>query len=111
LWQKLFKGEFTLEEVMRVCREICSLIDPELVILHGKKVSVSTEKIKSFDLCIIVNTVDKLETEKQIYLNVEASVPYNVMIYTPEEWQKHSQDEESHAHFILKKGTVIYDKR
>ena len=100
-----------MKEVLRVCNEICSLIAPELIIFYGKKVHVSDEKIKSFDLCIVADTADKLETEKQIYLNVEASVPFNIIIYTPSEWQEHSQDEGSHAHFILKKGTVIYDKR
>jgi len=100
-----------MQEMKRVCQEIKELLYPSLVVLYGKKVNVSSEKIKSFDLCIVVDVEEKLMAEKMIYSNIEASIPFNIIIYTNDEWRECLNDEGSYANFINKKGTIIYEKR
>lgn len=99
-----------MEEIKKVTEKVVKLLGPELVILYGTKINVS-EKLKGFDLCVVAQTENKTEAEKKVYLEVEAEMPFNVLIYTPDEWNKQLEEELSFAEHINRKGTVVYDKR
>jgi acid stress-induced BolA-like protein IbaG/YrbA len=93
--------------VKTVCDKIISRFSPEKIILFNSKFKTSGET-GSFKICIIKETADKSEIEKQIYLEIESEISFDILIYTPEEWEKHTADIHSFAYSISKKGTVIY---
>lgn len=93
--------------VKTVCDAIISKFSPEKIILFNSKLKNSGET-KSFKICIIKETTNKNEMEKQIYLEIESEISFDILIYTPEEWKKHTADVHSFAYSISKKGTVVY---
>ena len=97
------------EQVESVCNEIASRYSPQSIILFSCKRNIAGE-IGSFKLCVVMDTGDKHEAERRIYLDVDSECPYDVLVYTPEEWQKHTSELHSFAHRVKEKGTVIYGK-
>jgi hypothetical protein len=96
-------------DIKKVCDEIISKFSPEKIILFSSKIKNSGET-GSFKICIIKETANKNEMEKQIYLQIVSEIPFDILIYTPQEWDKHTADVHSFAYSISKKGTVIYGK-
>lgn len=100
-----------MDEVMRVCEEVVKLVNPKMVILYGTKVNVANGGVKNFDICVVMDTTDTMTSEKQIYLAVESALPFNVLVYTPQEWDELISDPYSFASNILRKGTVVYGEK
>jgi hypothetical protein len=97
-----------MDEIERIRDEIVSLCKPVKIILYGKKHSVSTGFVKDISLCVILKNGDKAVTEKQIYMTIDSDVSFTVLLYTQLEWDRLITDEQSYAHRISEKGTVIY---
>jgi hypothetical protein len=95
------------ETIITVCKDIVEGYNPEKVILYNIKRSVDGE-IRSFKICVIVETKDRLEMEKKIYLNVDSDIPFDVLVYTPSEWENLISEKSSFACRIIKEGTYIH---
>lgn len=96
-------------DVRTVCDQIVQKFSPVAVILFSMKRTLSGE-VASFKLCVVADTADRRETERRIYLEVDSLEPYDVLVYTPQEWEKHTSEHHSFAHSIQEKGTVLYGK-
>jgi len=99
-----------MDATMEISREICALCDPSRIILFGQKTQYGSDEIRDISLCVIVDTYDKEQLENTIYLNVDHNVSFNLLLYTPEEWARLTQDNMSYAHKIAKKGTMVYER-
>jgi hypothetical protein len=99
-----------MNEVEHILSAILKICDPVAVIMYGKKYDVSSDKIKSADFCLIIDSLPKDELLKRIYVEVESDIPYNVLIYTADEWEEMTGDPLSYASRISEKGTVIYER-
>lgn len=97
------------EDIKNVCEQIIRMIAPDKIILFSQKFNVKNE-ILSFKLCIILETHNKNEDEKRIYLQTDSDMPFDVVIYTPNEWLDHCESKGSFAHRLKYKGTVVYEK-
>jgi hypothetical protein len=97
-----------MDATMEISREICALCDPSRIILFGQKTHHGSDEIRDISLCVIVDTDDKEYLEGIIYMNVDHDVSFNLLIYTPEEWVRLTQDNLSYAHKIAEKGTMVY---
>lgn len=95
------------EPVRAVCEQIAERFHPRTVILFSNKRGLSGET-GSFKLCVVMDTQDSRAAERDIYLGVESGVPFDVLVYSPEEWRKICAEEHSFAHRIIRKGAVIY---
>lgn len=89
--------------------EIKKLVNPVKLILFHKKTG-NSEKIIGFKVCIIVDTKNKLEIEKNIYKHIDSNIPFDVILYTCDEWNKLKLNEHSFVNQILQKGYFIYGK-
>lgn len=85
---------------------------PKTVILYGEKRSISTNTLKSLDFCVIIPDADadKNALLRTLYLTVDETIPFNVLVYTCDEWDELTQDFSSYASAICKKGTVLYEQ-
>jgi predicted nucleotidyltransferase len=93
--------------IKTVCDSIVDMLDPlEIILFSVKRGSDGREK--SFKLCVVVDTADKLEAEKRIYLGVDSDVPFDVLVYTPEEWDELTAQSNSFARRISEEGTYVY---
>lgn len=93
--------------VKTVCEHIIGQFHPQKVILFNIKHSPSGSE-KSFKLCVVVDTADKISVEKRIYLDIDSEIPFDVLIYTPQEWDSLMLQKHSFATRISQEGTFIY---
>ena len=97
----------TTKEAQKVIDEIVALASPEKIIIFSQKKSME-DHLTSFKLCIVAETDSKDELRRQVYVEVASDIPYDVVIYTPGEWQEFSVVADSFAHQINSGGRVIY---
>ncbi|PNT90659.1 nucleotidyltransferase domain-containing protein [Clostridium thermosuccinogenes] len=95
-------------EINLIKEQIVSLYNPSKIILFGSQAK-GTATIKSdIDLCVVKDTENKRELLADMYLNIESSIPFDLLLYTEAEWNQCVNDTTSFAYLIDKKGTVIY---
>jgi hypothetical protein len=97
----------TDENIKTVCDRIIKDFRPLKVILFNIKHSPSGEAT-GFKLCVVMDTADKTEDEKRIYLDIDCDIPFDVLIYSPQEWDGLMLEKHSFAKRILREGTYIY---
>lgn len=102
-----------VKEAENILQEIITQCNPEKVILFGVKQNILTQAIKSLDFCIIVPDTGEKKQEllPKLYLAIESSVPFQLVIYTAREWTEMISDPTSHADAIQQKGTVLYEQK
>ena len=96
------------ESIRSVCRDIARLFSPERVILFSVKRSVSGA-VRSFKVCVVMDTPRTPDIEKRIYLEVDSKLPFDVLVYTPREWAELVSQADSFASTIIREGTVVYE--
>lgn len=89
--------------------QIVQLCQPEEIWLYNRKSDLAG-KTTSFKLCIVTAEKDKHAVETGIYLALDCPVPYDVTVYTVEEWAEAGQNPHSFARSILTKGQKLYGK-
>lgn len=95
-------------EIQGIKEQIIRKFNPKKIILFGSQVKGTCTKYSDIDLCIIKNTDNKRELIADIYLNIESSKPYDVLVYTEQEWQENINDTTTFAYLINKNGVEIY---
>lgn len=90
-----------------VCGRIISAFRPRRAILFSVKHSPSGSA-KSFKLCLVIDTPDKAAAEKEIYLQIESDIPYDIILYTPSEWETLLGEKGSFAGIIEREGRLLY---
>lgn len=95
------------DHVDHVTRQIIPMFDPKKIYLYNRKVSPNGAVV-SFKLCIVAAVEDKLDAERRIYRNIDSEVPFDVLIYTPEEWDSLCRDIHAFAKRIEQTGMVLY---
>ena len=61
-------------------------------------------------LCDCPRRYDKHALQHALYLAIVADVPVNLTLYTVQEWDALTQDEDSYAAWIRRKGRVLYEQ-
>lgn len=92
--------------VKNVCDKIRDLFFPEKLIIFSQKQHRGV--VTSFKLCAVIKSENVFKTEHDIYLKVDSEIPFDVIVYSPEEWEKRLRNETSFASEILKKGTEYH---
>lgn len=95
-----------LDSIRSVAAEIERGENPEHIILFNQKKGVGG-RLLSFKLCVVVNTDDKTAVEKRIYLGIDSDIPFDVVIYTPEEWNELVKTPHSFASIISETGVTV----
>ena len=98
-------GDFAL--VRDVVDAIAGLLAPQAIYLYNQKLDCSG-KVTSFKLCVVGDFRDKLKAERTLYWEVNSDLPFDVLLYTPEEWEALSANPTAFACRIKKTGTLVY---
>lgn len=99
-----------MDAATEISREICALCDPDIIIVFGQKSHVNSDVIRDVSLCVVIDTDDKETLENSIYMSVDLDVSFNLLIYTPDEWNALMRDPQSYAFRIVKKGVAVYER-
>lgn len=99
-------------ELDRISSEIISKYDPIKIILFGSLANGTVSDSSDIDLVVIKKTNKKFwDRQKELAKIVRPKLACDIIIYTPEEWQKSLDENRGFAtNEILARGKVIYDK-
>ncbi|NMB30704.1 MAG: nucleotidyltransferase domain-containing protein [Clostridiales bacterium] len=95
--------------IKELTSQIVGKYDPDKIIMFSHKLNVKNE-ITSFKICIVIDTSDKEQLEKDIYISIDCCMPYDIIIYTPNEWDRLLRIPHSFAEKVNSTGVVLYDK-
>ncbi len=93
-----------MEELHRLLSEIVRLSGAEKLIVYGLKREGAGDRVRDVDVCVIADCEDKRLLERRLYLELESDISFDVILYTPEEWERLSADPQSYASRIAAKG-------
>ncbi len=93
--------------VKEVVAKIANICDIKKMMVFSHKTNIAGE-LSSFKLCVICNCADKHRVEKDIYINVDSPLPFDVVVYTNEEWAKLTEQKDSFATKVDRTGCVVY---
>lgn len=93
-----------------VIDQIRELLSAEKTYLFSVKRDEVNGEITEFSLGVITPRVDGTNRNaviKEVYLAVDSEISYNLFLYSPDEWERLTEDSSSFASRILRKGTRI----
>lgn len=93
-----------MEELRAVLEEIRNISEAENLIVYGLKREGASDRVRGVSVCVIADTDDKTTLESRLYLEIESDIAFNVLIYTPAEWERLLLDPQSYASRIAEKG-------
>lgn len=94
-------------EVAAVVGEIAEMVNPLRIYLYNQRFSAAGATT-GFKLCVVGEFPDKQATERDIYLHIDSEVPFDVILYTSQEWKALCDRTDSFARKIFLTGTVVY---
>ena len=97
-------------EIGFICNEIKRLFEIEKIIVFGVKRSENENTVTDVDICIVADTKNKNAWIKKAYIEIDSDIPFDIFLYTPSEWEALTQQSESFASRIARKGCVVYGK-
>ena len=91
-----------------VSQRIVEMFAPSRIYLYNQRMGTCGQT-SGFKLCVILATQDKAKVERDIYLHIDCEVPFDVIVYTPEEWEALQNRDCSFARKIKQTGIVVYE--
>lgn len=95
-------------EIDLIKEQIVSHYAPSKIVLFGSQAKGTATNKSDIDLCIVKDTENKRDLLTEMYLNIDSNKPFDLLLYTEDEWIQCINDTTSFAFLINKKGTVIY---
>lgn len=96
------------KEISSIKDQIITQYAPTKIFLFGSQAKGTATRRSDIDICIIKNTDNKRQLLTDMYLNIDSMRPFDLVLYTEEEWNQCANDTTSFAYQISKKGTVLY---
>lgn len=93
--------------VSAVVREIVRLLAPQKIYLYNQRVNAQGATT-GFKLCIVADCPNTEQAECKIYVDVDSEVPFDVLLYTPVQWEQLIRQDKSFASHIARNGVVVY---
>lgn len=93
-------------EIRKVCEELNEKFKPKKIIVYSKK-NDPAGNISSFKICAVIDVSNGLQCESEIYGTIDSDLPFDVLVYTLEQWEKYSAQEDSFASKIARTGVVV----
>ncbi|MDD2362436.1 MAG: hypothetical protein PHH84_05695 [Oscillospiraceae bacterium] len=87
--------------------DIIRLASPREIILFSEKHNPEGV-MSSVKLCAVISEGDSRQIEHMIYVNLESDLPFDVLVYTVDEWERLLKNKMSFASQIRRTGRVLY---
>lgn len=94
--------------VSKITDDIVSKFNPIKIILFGSAAKGLYRKSSDIDLCIIKDTLNKRVLIANIYTEIDCDIPFDIIVYTNEEWERNISDTSSFAYLINRSGVILY---
>jgi len=90
-----------------LCDEIVRIADPVRVILFSFKQDTEGN-LSSVKLCVIIKGGDSRLVEQKLYVEIDSELPFDVLVYTRDEWDELIRDDMGFAARINSSGRVLH---
>lgn len=94
--------------VNKITEEIINKFNPTKIILFGSIANGTYKSDSDIDLCIIKDTQNKRNLTANIYTEIDCEMPFDILVYTNEEWERNINDLSSFAYKINTSGVILY---
>lgn len=94
--------------IQEVVDQVVEIASPEAVILYNCKYDMAGE-LDSFKLCVVCDIPDKRQLLSRIF-DVDCEIPFDVLLYTREQFLRLRDDEAAFANRVFRKGKILYGK-
>ena len=95
-------------EIQKITQQFIEHYKPDKLFLFGSHAKNSARRDSDIDLCVIVEVEDKRMLLTEMYVNIESDIPFDLLLYSPEEWKQCVLDKTSFAYLINKEGVLLY---
>jgi uncharacterized protein len=99
------------KEIEMIKNDIVNKYNPKRIMLFGSQAKGTARTKSDIDLCIVKDTDNKKDLIMDMYINIEAEKPFDLLLYTEKEWEKNLKDKLSFAYLINKQGVEIYGRQ
>jgi len=99
-----------MEEYEKIKNQIIDICSPYEIILFGSLAKKMIKSSSDIDICIIVDVEDKRKLTQKLFSEINADIPFDIVIYTIEEWHKWREEKTSFLYKIYKEGEVVYGR-
>ena len=89
--------------------KIVELFSPSKVIEYNTKYGMDG-RLLSFQLCIVGKITDKRRMLTRIFDEVDSDIPYDVLLYTDEQFEQLKDSSDAFASRVNQRGRVRYGK-
>ena len=89
--------------------QIVKLFSPSRVIEYNTKYDMNG-KLLSFKLCIVGKIQDKKKMLTRIFDEVDSEIPYDILLYTDEQFEELKDSSDAFASRVNQKGRLRYGK-
>lgn len=96
------------KEIDYIKKQVIEKYNPKEIILFGSVAKGIFREHSDIDLCIIMDTMNKRELLTNMYIDIESNIPFDLVLYTIEEWKNCINDKSSFAYAIINTGVKIY---
>ena len=87
---------------------IIRLAAPERILLFSQK-TAPDGAVSSVKLCVVVNAGGTEEIERQLYMELDCPIPFDILVYSQADWDQRTKEPGSFASRIQKTGSVLYE--
>lgn len=94
------------QPVREVLDQVIAAAKPEAVFLYNCKYDWDGE-LTAFKFCVICDYNNKRRLLAEIF-DVDCEIPFDVLLYTKEQFNEFKNDPSAFAHRIFTKGTMLY---
>ena len=77
-----------MKELENIKNQIVELYSPFKIILFGSLAKKCIKASSDIDICVVIDTENKRELIRDMYLKIDANKPYDIVIYTISEFEK-----------------------
>ena len=96
------------QEISNIANQFINIYNPQKLLLFGSQAKNTAGKNSDIDLCVVIDATDKRSLLTDMYLNIESSIPFDLLLYTPDEWSRCLSDRTSFAYKINKEGVALH---
>ena len=96
------------EQLKGLRDEIVRLLRPERIILFNRKQNTQGT-LTAVKLCVVIPAGDTGEAEQKLYMSLDLDMPFDILVYTREEWDRLVATPLSFAGRIRQTGSVLYE--
>ena len=97
-----------MEMLQAIQEQIIKLCDPQKILLFGSQAKGTATAKSDIDLCVVASTSNKRALLTDLYCDTVSDTPIDFLLYTPEEWERSVNDQQSFAHKLNREGVVLY---